>query len=128
VSPLFFSPTGVISIGDDGQDPEDLDVEFVGVMPLAPANHPGGLAAPLQSLPSQSLTPQLLPPQWLPLQSFLLQQLLSLQLQLVPIVGFVEGTQPPSINKLSLQRVTLAIRKLFQQVAGTPIMLPCLLR
>jgi hypothetical protein len=48
----------------------------------------------------------------------------------VSIMGFVEGTQPPSVSKLSSQRVTLAIGKLFQQVsvAGTPIMLPCLLR
>jgi len=46
VSPLFFSPTGAIFIGDDGQDPEDLDIEFVGLMTLAPANHLGGLATP----------------------------------------------------------------------------------
>ena len=47
MSPSFFSPTGAISIGDDGQDPEDLDVEFVGLMPVAPANPHGGLAAPV---------------------------------------------------------------------------------
>jgi hypothetical protein len=46
VSPSLFPPTGAISIGDDGQDPVDLDVKFFGLMPVAPANPPGGLAAP----------------------------------------------------------------------------------
>ncbi len=47
MSPSLFPPTGrAISIGDDGQDPEDLDVEYVGFMPVVPANPPGGLAAP----------------------------------------------------------------------------------
>ncbi len=47
MSPSLFPPTGcAIFIGDDGQDPEDLDVEYVGFMPVVPANPPGGLAAP----------------------------------------------------------------------------------
>jgi hypothetical protein len=52
VSPSFFLPTGAISIGDDGQDPVDLDIEFVGLMPVAPANPPGGLAAPTALAPA----------------------------------------------------------------------------
>ena len=45
VSPSLIPSTVAIFIGDDGQDPVDLDVKFVGLMPVAPANPPGGLAA-----------------------------------------------------------------------------------
>jgi hypothetical protein len=52
VSPSLFPPTGAISIGDDGQDPVDLDIKFGGLMPVAPANPPGGLAIPAAVAPT----------------------------------------------------------------------------
>ncbi len=61
MSPSLFPPTGAISIGDDGQDPADLDTEFVGLMPFAPANPPGGLAAPAAVAPA-AVTPAAVTP------------------------------------------------------------------
>ncbi len=52
MSPSLYPPTGAISIGDDGQDPIDHDIKFVRLMPVAPANPPGGLAAPAAVAPA----------------------------------------------------------------------------
>ena len=55
MSPLSFPPKGAAwrnngyiatSISNDGEDLEHLDVEYVGLMPVAPANPSGGLVAP----------------------------------------------------------------------------------
>ena len=61
MSPLFFSHTGAISISDDGQDPEDLDVEFVGLMPVTLANPCGGLAASVAVAPAAAATAAVAP-------------------------------------------------------------------
>ena len=56
MSPSLFPPTGVISLGDNGQDPEDLDVEFIGLMPVAPSNPCGGLATSVAVAPTAVAT------------------------------------------------------------------------
>ncbi len=61
MSPSLFPPTGVISIGDDGQDLVDLDVEFVGLMPVTPSNPPEGLAAPAAVAPAAVATAAVAP-------------------------------------------------------------------
>jgi hypothetical protein len=61
VSPLLFPPKGAAqgtngyiatSIVNNGEDLEYLDVEYVGLMSVAPANPPGGLVAPTAVAPA----------------------------------------------------------------------------
>ncbi len=61
VSPLLFPPKGAArgnngyiatSISNDGEDLEHLDVEYVGLMPVALANPPGGIVAPTAVAPT----------------------------------------------------------------------------
>ncbi len=61
MSPSLFPPTGAISIGDEGQDPVDLDIKFVGLMPVASANPSGGLAAPTAVAPAAVATAAVAP-------------------------------------------------------------------
>ncbi len=61
VSPLLFPPKGAArgnngyiatSISNEGEDLEHLDVKYVGLMQVAPANPPGGLATPTAVAPA----------------------------------------------------------------------------
>ncbi len=45
-----------------GEDPKDPDVEFIGLMPVAPANPPGGLAVAAPTLVAIAPTPIAIPP------------------------------------------------------------------
>ncbi len=61
MSPLSFPPKGAAwrnngyiatSISNDGEDLEHLGVKYVGLMPVATANPPGGLVAPTAVAPA----------------------------------------------------------------------------
>jgi hypothetical protein len=92
-----------------GEDPKDPDVEFIGLMPVAPA-----ILLVELLLPHPLLSP--LHPLQLPLHPLLQHPLLLPQPQLVLIAEFVLRTKEPSLPRQILRRVTSAILKYFQRV------------